>query len=50
MAGFVMAGTSACTLVSGTLSCLFGGWGLSVVLIRGGCVPVRTLGSLFADV
>ena len=38
--GFLMGGTGACPLVGGALS---------LGVIRGGFVPGRTLGSLFAD-
>ena len=42
-----MGGTSACPLVGGADSYLSGGGALSLGKIRGSCVPVGSLGSLF---
>ena len=47
VAGFLIGGTGTCPLVGGA-TYLMGG-ALTLGVIRGSCVPGRTLGSLFAD-
>ena len=47
--GFLMWGTCAYPLVGGADSYPSGGWGLSLGIIRGGCLLGGSLGSLFAD-
>jgi len=48
--GFLMGGIDACPLVGGADSChSVLGWALSLDEIRGSCVPVGSLGSLFTD-
>ena len=46
---FQLGGTGACPMVDGDESCPSGRWGLSLGVIRGGCVSKRTLGGLFAE-
>ena len=47
MAGFLMGGTGACSLVGGAVC--YSGKPMSLGVVQGSCVPRKTLGSLSAD-